>query len=98
LCISLRFPPHQNPCTRLSLPIRSTCPAHPILLDLITRTILDEECRSLSSLLCSFSPLPCYILYLCSCYIPSMARYLCIYIFKYLLWKTSRWWQSSSLA
>ena len=35
-------------------PIRATCTAQLILLDLITRTILDEEYRSLSSSLCSF--------------------------------------------
>jgi len=40
--------------TRLLSPIRATCPAHFILLDLITRTILSEEYRSLSSSLCSF--------------------------------------------
>jgi hypothetical protein len=34
--------------------IRATCPAHLILLYLITRTILVEKCRLLSSLLCSF--------------------------------------------
>jgi len=35
-------------------PIRAICPAHLILLDFITRKILGEEYRSLSSLLCSF--------------------------------------------
>jgi hypothetical protein len=40
--------PHQN----LS-PIRATCPTH-LSLDFITRTILGEEYRSLSSSLCSF--------------------------------------------
>jgi len=34
-------------------PICATCPAHFILLDLITRTIFGEESRSLSSSLCS---------------------------------------------
>jgi hypothetical protein len=34
--------------------ISATCPAHHILLDLITRTILGEQHRSLSSSLCSF--------------------------------------------
>ena len=37
--------------------IRATCPAHPIL-DFITRTILGEEYRSLSSSLCSFLHAP----------------------------------------
>ena len=36
----------------LSSPIRATCPAHLILLDFITRTILGEEYRSLNSSLC----------------------------------------------
>ena len=40
--------------TPLFSPIRATCPAHPILLDFITRTKLGEEYRSLSSSLCSF--------------------------------------------
>ena len=50
---SFRFP-HQNPVYASLLPIRATCPAHLILLDLITRTILGEVYRSLSSSLCSF--------------------------------------------
>ena len=40
--------------TPLLSPIRATCPAHFILLDFISRTILGEEYRSLSSSLCSF--------------------------------------------
>jgi len=39
--------------TTLSSPIRATCPAHLVLLDFITRTILGEEYRSFSSSLCS---------------------------------------------
>jgi len=51
---------------RLPSPLltRATCPAHLILLDLTTRTIIDEECRSLSSSLCSvlYSPVTSLLL------------------------------------
>ena len=47
--LSLRFT-HQNPL----IPIHATCSAHLILLHFITRTIVGEEYRSLSSSLCSF--------------------------------------------
>jgi hypothetical protein len=43
--------------TPLLSPIRATCPAH-LILDFVTRTILSEEYRSLSSLLCSFLSTP----------------------------------------
>ena len=39
--------------TPISLPTRATCPAHLILLDFITRTILGEEYKSFSSWLCN---------------------------------------------
>jgi hypothetical protein len=51
--LSLRFP-HQHAVYPLLSLIRTTCPAHLILLELITRTILCEEYRSLSSSLCIF--------------------------------------------
>ena len=56
--LSLRFPP-PKPCIHLSSPpIPATCRAYLILLDFITRTIMGEEYRSLSYILCSFLPSP----------------------------------------
>jgi len=44
-----------KPCIHLSShPICATCPAHLILLDLITRKTVGEQYRPLSSSLCSF--------------------------------------------
>ena len=51
--LSLRFP-HQNPVYTSAVSIRAAALANLILLDLITRTILGEEYRSLSPSLCSF--------------------------------------------
>ena len=48
------FPTKTLYTTLLLIPIRPTCPAHLIFLDLITRTILAEAYKSLSSSLCSF--------------------------------------------
>ena len=58
--LSLRLP-HQDPIHPLSSPICATCPAHLILLDFITRTILGEEYRSLSSSLCNLLHSPHYL-------------------------------------
>ena len=54
--LSVRFP-HQN-LIYFSPPIRDTCPVHFFLLDFVTRTILGEEYRSLSSSLCSYFHFP----------------------------------------
>ena len=66
--LSLRFP-HQDPIHTLSSPIRATCPAHLILLDFITRTILGEEYRSFSFSLCSLLQSPVISSFLGSIYL-----------------------------
>jgi len=55
--LSFRFP-HQNPVHAYPLPLLATFPTHLIRLDFITRTIYDEQYKSLSS---TFSPLTCYL-------------------------------------
>ena len=50
--------PNRTLCTTLPSPTRATFPAHLILLDFTTRTILGKEYRSLSSSLCNFLQSP----------------------------------------
>jgi len=62
-CLSLKFP-HQNPVYASPLHHMRYIPRPSHLLDLITRKILGDEYRSLSSSLCSFlqSPVTSYVL------------------------------------
>ena len=58
--LSLQFP-QQDAIHPLSSPIRATCPAHFILLDFVTRTILSKEWKSFSSSLCNLLHSPVII-------------------------------------
>ena len=53
-----RILPTKTQYTPILFPIRATCPVHLILHDFITRTVLGEEFRSLSSTLISGSLSP----------------------------------------
>jgi len=64
LSLSLWFP-HQNPVCISVLPICAIWPTHLILLDLITQKISGEDCRSLSSSLCSLLHPPVTSSHLC---------------------------------
>jgi len=55
--LSIWFP-HQTQYAPLLSPICTACPAHPILLGLVTWIIFGEEYRSLSSSFCSFNHSP----------------------------------------
>ena len=51
---AVSFPPVSPPKPFISLSSPLTCLTHLIILDFITRTILDDDYRSLSSSLCSY--------------------------------------------
>ena len=82
--LSLRFP-HQDPTHPLSSPIRPTCPAHLIILGFITRTILGEQYRLLSSSSCNLlhSPVTSSLLTL---YVLQEVNKICTLHQDLLLW------------
>jgi hypothetical protein len=95
--------PHLNPVHAFPLPIRATCPAHLILLDLITRIILGGEYRSFSSYLCSFlhspmtsslvspRPLTLFITLFSKCNLPicNWNEKKRLYFWRYPIWPIS---------
>ena len=93
LCLGLPsglFPsgfPTKTLNTPLLFPIRAICPAHLILLDLITRTILGEKYTSLSSSLCSFLHSPVTSSLSKSKYSCSTPYILCVLYMKRLKWR-----------
>ena len=76
--LSLRFP-HQEPIHALSSPTRATCPAHLILLDFITRTILDEEYLwTTNQNICRLTLLPSMFRQSTECYKKSLLKCLVV--------------------
>jgi len=53
ILLTLKFP-ESNPVYDSLLPNHATCPTHLIPLNFITRTVLGEQYRSISSLSCTF--------------------------------------------